>query len=155
MASEDALGGSSGVLASEDSSASEPGEAGLLSTCSSGVAGTDESGESDIVGEVEGNNTQVRLQRFLRAGLPRGLRHAAAGESRDRSTGCGYVFVPQPFGLKEPGFGRGAERFKIGNARVNFGSLDRMSQQWRRRGSPGRGEAEILGSAAEGGKREP
>lgn len=53
MASEEALGGSSGVLASEDSSASEPGEAGLLSTCSSGVAGTDESGESDIVGEVE------------------------------------------------------------------------------------------------------
>lgn len=64
MASEDALGGSSGVLASEDSSASDPGEAGLLSTCSSGVGGTDESGESDIVGEVEGDNTQVRLQRI-------------------------------------------------------------------------------------------
>lgn len=48
IASEEELGGSSGVLASEDSSASEPGEAGLLSYCSSGVAGTDESGESDI-----------------------------------------------------------------------------------------------------------
>lgn len=52
------------MLASEDSSASDPGEAGLLSTCSSGVGGTDESGESDIVDEVEGNNTRVRLQRF-------------------------------------------------------------------------------------------
>lgn len=51
IASEEALGGSSGVLASEDSSASEPGEAGLLSICSSGVAGTDESGVSDMVGE--------------------------------------------------------------------------------------------------------
>lgn len=46
--SREALGGSSGVLASEDSSASEPGEAGLLSTCSSGVGGTEESGESDM-----------------------------------------------------------------------------------------------------------
>lgn len=42
-------GGSSGVLASEDSSASEPGEAGLLSTCSSGVGGTEESGDSDMM----------------------------------------------------------------------------------------------------------
>lgn len=50
-------GGSSGVLASEDSSASEPGEAGLLSTCSSsGVGGTEESGECDMatVGEEGG-----------------------------------------------------------------------------------------------------
>lgn len=68
MASEDALGGSSGVLASEDSSASEPGEAGLLSTCSSGVGGTDESGESDMVGKLEGKHTEVRLQRFSEQG---------------------------------------------------------------------------------------
>jgi hypothetical protein len=51
------------VLASEDSSASEPGEAGLLSTCSSGVGGTDESGESDMVGSLGDSHAEVRLQR--------------------------------------------------------------------------------------------
>lgn len=50
MASQEALGGSSGVLASEESSAAEPGEAGMLSTCSSGVAGT-ESGEADMLAD--------------------------------------------------------------------------------------------------------
>lgn len=54
MASEEALGQSRGVLASEDSSPSESGEAGLLSTCSSGVGGTDESGDSDMMGDGGG-----------------------------------------------------------------------------------------------------
>lgn len=54
IASEEELGGSSGVLASEDSSASEPGEAGLLSICSSGVAGTEESVWSDMVDRKAG-----------------------------------------------------------------------------------------------------
>lgn len=46
-------------------------------------------------------------------------------------------------------FGRGAERLKIGNARANFGSLVRMSRKnGGAEGAQGRGEAEILGSAA-------
>lgn len=60
-ASEEALGGSSGVLASEEisSSSSEPGEPGMLSICSSGV--TEESGVSDMVAWGRGQRAILGL----------------------------------------------------------------------------------------------
>lgn len=64
MASEEALGGSSGVLAPEDSSSMDPGVAGLLSMFSSGVGGTEDSGDSDIAVDVDGSAEMV----FCRSG---------------------------------------------------------------------------------------
>lgn len=138
MASEDALGGSSGVLASEDSSASEPGDAGLLSTCSSGVGGTDESGESDIVGNSWRATTQeVYLQRFGERGylVVCGMRLLGSVEMALQVVDMCLLLNRRDLGSQASG--RGAERFKIGNARANFGSFDRMSRQWRRRGNQG------------------
>lgn len=123
------------MLASEDSSASEPGEAGLLSTCSSGVGGTDESGESDMVGKLDGNHAEVRLQRSSRQGylVVCGMRLLGSVEIAPQVVGMNLLLSPRD--LKETRFRKGAERFKIGNARVHFGQLDHLSRQRRRRGN--------------------